>query len=395
MKDPLASVVVPVSTDFRSLGQCLESLVRQDFENKEIIVVCDPRAREAASLPQAAKNLRIIREKDPCTTDQLINSGMRAARGQVKILLMPHCIPVGNGWIRSMVEPFDSDEVGAVVSQCFAMGRTESGLPAQLLESIDPQQRRSSRPGLSPQRAVSHLCDAYRASLLADIHYFRGGHMASPGQAIDISIKIADAGYSVVLTDAAVASYNVPERHRRLRGVMREAWLYGYTDAVLDRLYDLRWLNSGVFAAALISLLLLPLAVLSLPAAVILSIALLVWGGFLALRAPLVHWECPVAILNFAAYAAVVLLIRDDWWPGLFGKERHPAIIRQWCWLGTLTGSYLLLVLYSGLQQAARTLRRPRGALYAIPVLLLSVPWLLLAGLGYLRGRVQRRAKAE
>jgi len=39
-------------------------------------------------------------------------------------------------------------------------------------------------------------------------------------------------------------------------------------------------------------------------------------------------------------------------------------------------------------------LRRPRGWIYALPVLLLSVPWWLLAGLGYLRGRLARRQRA-
>lgn len=395
MKEPLASVVIPVGTDSESLGQCLDKVARQDFESKEVIIVCDPRVGDLASLPRGSRQFRVIKERKPCTVARLVNSGMRAARGQFKILLMPHCIPVGDGWITSMIKPFEDDQVGVVVSQCFALDRTGPGLPARLLDSIDPQQRRSTKPGLSRQQVVSHLCDAYRASLLADIRYFEANDLASAGEAIDVSIKIADAGYSIVLSDAAVAAYNVPESRRRLLDVMLKAFEYGYTDAVLDRLHDLRWLNAGVLAGALLSLCLLPVAALSLPTAMILSLVLFAWGGFLALSLPLLRWECPVAVLNFAVYLTIILLIRQDWWPSFFGKAIHPAVIRQWCWLAALAGSYLLLVLHASLRGALRTCRRPRGVRYAVPVLFLSMPWWLLAGLGYLRGRLLRRAKSQ
>ncbi len=394
IENSLVSVVIPVVPGSHSLGQCLEKVVRQDFPNKEVIVVCAPGAADAASLPTRTKGVRVIREREPSTLARLVDSGMRTARGQFRILLMPHCVPVGDGWMRNMVAPFEDEQVGAVVSQCYELDRSEPGLAARLLDTIDPRQRRS--PGKSPGReqVVSYLCDAYRASVAANVDYLALEGLTASGQAIALSIKTAEAGYSIVLSDDAVAGYNAPEDRRRLGKVMAKALDYGRTDALLDRLHNLCWLNSGVLAAALLSLPLLPVAVLSLPAAVIVSIALFIWGWFLSLRVPLLRWECPAAIANFIAYAAVVLTIRGGWWPELFGREMHPAIIRQWCWLGALTGSYLLLIAYTCVRGAARALRRPRGWVYALPVLLLGVPWWLLAGVGYLRGRLVRRPRA-
>lgn len=395
MTDPLASVVIPVGSDAKLLGQCLDRVRRQDFKKKEIIVVCDPRAGDLASIPAGSEELRVIRQRRPSELGHLINSGMRAARGHVKVLLMPHCIPVGSGWLRVMVEPFERDEVGVVVSQCFPLERLEPGLPARLLDSVDPPQRRSKRAELAPQESVSHRCDAYRASLLADIGYFASDGLDGSGQAIDMSIKVADAGYSILLSHAAVAAYNVPESHRRLGAVLRKAIDYGRWDALLDRLYDLSWLNAGVFAAALLSLVLLPVAALSLSAALLLSIFIFAWGAFLVLRMPIVGWECPLAVVNFAAYVGVVLLARDDWAPGLFGRQTHPAIIRQWCWLAAITASNLLLVARVALRGALRTCRQHRGVLYALPVFLLGMIWWLLAGVGYLQGRLLGRRTGD
>jgi GT2 family glycosyltransferase len=390
MQDPVASVVIPLAKDAEFLGQCLDRLMRQDFDRKEIVVVCDPRAVDPAALPQGSEDLKIIKEAEPCTLGHLINRGMCAARGHVKILLMPHCAPVGNQWMRSMVEPFDNDEVGVVVSQC-AMPDHDLGLATRLLQSVDPQQRRNSHGSLRRQQVVSHLCDAYRASLLADIGYFEEHRLATPGEAVDVSLKIADAGHSIVLSDAAVATLSVPTAQKRLRGVLAKALDYGFSDAVLDKMYDLRWLNSSVCAAALFALLLLPVAAVSLPVAMILSAAVFACGWFIAVRVPVLGWDCQVFALNLGAYVVIMLLIRDDWCASVLGRQVHPAIIRQWSWLVAITGTYLFLLLKSGVQAGRRSLAMPKGARNVAPIVLLAMLWWLIAGAGYLRGVTQGR----
>lgn len=391
MKDLLASVVIPVGPGCESLGQCLDRVMHQDFVKKEVIVVCDPRAPEADALPRGSEELRVVRERQPRSPGQLINDGMRAARGHVKVLLMPHCVPIGSGWLQGLLEAFEDDDVGVVVSQCITAAESPPRLAARLLDSADPPLRRNGQGRPIPVQTVSHQCDAYRASVLADVGYFDTDGLTHPGEAVDMSIKMVDAGYAMVLSDKAVVRYGVPPAGSRLRSALRKALDYGHADAVLDRLYNLRWLNAGVHAAALCSLCLLPLALLSLPVAVAGSLLILVWSAFLALRMPLVGWECPVLAVNFAAYAAMMLLLRRDWAPGLFGMEMHPAIIRQWCWLAALGGSYLLLVGQAAGRGAVRTCRRAGGARYAPAVFLLGFLWWFLAGVGYVLGRLSSR----
>jgi hypothetical protein len=388
MKDLLVSVVIPVGPGAEYLGECMDRVTRQDHPKLEIIVVCEPAAANLASLPSGSDELRVIRERDECSLAHLVNTGMRAARGHVKILLMPHCVPSADDWVTTMAEPFSDDAVGAVVSQCEVEANGRPPLMFRLLESVDPQASRNRSGGLEKRLTVSYVCDAYRASLLADIGYFGAEAMGSPGEAIDASVKIADAGYSVVLSDRARAAYRIPRRRCETGLALRGALDFGRADAVLDRMYELRWLNSGVCAAALLSLFLLPVAALSLPIALILSFAVFVWGWFLAVRIPILGWECPTAVLNFAASATVVLLIRDDWWPELFGRELHPAIVRQWCWLAAVTASYLLVLLLKGLWSAIRSCRRLRDLPGAPAVLVLSLAWWLLAGVGYVRARL-------
>jgi len=384
MDEPVVSIVIPVGQDSVSPGQCLEAVLRQDYGKKEIIVVCDPRTDARDSLPAGSEEMRIIRERKPVPPGRLINDGMRAARGHVKILLKPRCIPVGDQWIRHMLAPFDDEMVGVVLSQTEPGGAGRAGLGDRLLESV--RDLRTSVRGQQPiQRdLVAHRCDAYRASLLADIGYF-GEELPEPGEAVAISIRIADAGYSILLSDRARAARG-GGRGQSLPQAFRKALDYGRADALLDKQYDLRWLNCGVHSVAFFSLFLLPLAVISLPAAVILSAALFIWGGFLSLRLPLIGFEYPVSVLNFALYVTAILAVRDGWSPGMFGKEIHPAILRQWLWLAAMTAIYLVLLFRTAAGNARRTLSQEAGLIYTAPVGLLSMAWWLVTGLGYLRG---------
>jgi GT2 family glycosyltransferase len=395
MSDLLASVVIPVRPGCSSLGQCLDRVLNQDAPRKEVIVVCDPGVSDAGDLPEGSEELRVLRHRQSDGVGQLINDGMRAARGHVKVLLMPHCVPIGNAWLQSMLEPFEDDGVGVVVSQCIAAPEARRGLGARLLESVDPPLRRNDAGRPVPTETVSHQCDAYRASVLADVGYFEADGLRHPGEAVDMSIKMADAGYSMLVSDKAVVSHCAQPAGARLDNALRTALDYGRADAALDKQYDLRWLNGGVHAAALASFCLLPLALLSLPVAVALSLLLLAWGAFLALRIPLLGWDCPVLAVNLAAYVGIMLVVRDDWAPGVFGKQMHPAIIRQWCLLAAIAGSYFLLVARAAGQGALRAVRRPGGVRYALPIFLLGFVWWLLAGVGYTLERFVPRARGK
>jgi len=348
-----------------------------------VIVVCDARAADVVALPGGSEEVRVIREPAATSPARLVNDGMRAARGHVKVLLRPHCVPAGKGWLRAMVEPFQDDTVGVVLSRC--QWPPVLGLGPRLLDSVDAFDACRAHSGKDAPPSVSHRCDAYRASLLADIGYF-SEELPTPGEAIDVSIRIADAGYSIVTSEVATVTCGVPPDRRTLGGALRKALDYGRADALLDRAYDLRWLNAGVFAVTLFSLLLPLVAALSLPVSVVLALAIFLWGWGLSVRAHVVHFDLPIAPLNAALYIAVILAIRDDWWPGLFGRTMHPAIVRQWCWVGAVTASYLLLLAWASAWGALRACRSRGGLAYALPILVAGALWRLLAGVGYLQG---------
>ncbi|NIM71037.1 MAG: hypothetical protein GTO48_11430, partial [Xanthomonadales bacterium] len=84
-----------------------------------------------------------------------------------------------------MTEPFGDEDVGVVVSRFASRQGNEPGVGMRLLESVWARQ---GPPG-AERKHVSHACDAYRASLLADVGYFRE-EIPSPGEALELSLRV-------------------------------------------------------------------------------------------------------------------------------------------------------------------------------------------------------------
>ena len=389
MNDIFVSVVIPVVRNGSPAGPCVQKVLKQSHEKREVIVVCEEQSQAQIPLPEQSNQVKVLKQKGRGGFAHLVNTGMRAARGTVKVLLTPECLPAGDQWLEQMLAPLEDESVGVVVSQCAIEHKKGASIGQQFSNAVWAVERTNRTGSPRKQQLVSHLCDAYRASVLAEMGYFDQDSFATPGEAADASLKIADAGYSIVLSPDAKVHYRPPDRYRRLSSVYAAGLDFGYSDAALGRTYGLERFNSRTFAAALFAVAAVPVAFASLPVAVILALAIFASGWFfLSVRVPLVPVECPVGLLNLALYVLVVLLIRDQWAPWLFGRQMHPALIRQWCIVGTVAGSYLGVVAAAAFGSAVRSAVRNRNVLFSVPIFFLALPWWLLTGIGFLRGMV-------
>lgn len=392
MQDPLVSVIIPASAAADAFPQCLKSILAQKHEKKEVIVVWA--GRDAPDLPG---KVRLVTVPSGATAAQKANAGLSAARGSVLALLQPHCLPQTDRWIEKIIADFADESVGAVVSQCAMAPDQRHTLAARLLHSVSSPVLRNRRDRARKVHLVGNLCDAYRARALAEVGLMRDGVLPAPGEAVDLSVSLAGAGYSIVLSPTAEVLYRDPPQTRSLRAVLRMGIEHGYADALIGKMHGVDWLGSRLYGAALLAMLLLPAAAVSLPVAFAAALALLLWGMFLPLRIPVLRWEWPAAAVNLALYVAIVFAVKDEWllerWPP--PDTPHPAIARQWELLAAMVGSYGLILLMAGVQSALRDALRLRGRASAFALVVLGALWWALSGLGFLWGYLLARAPSD
>ncbi len=381
----LVSVVIPVPADPDRAVETIEKVNKQTWEQRETVIVCSPDTElESTDYPRT----RVVQEQQCENMAQLINSGMNAAKGDVCVLLMPNCLPADDQWLTHLVAPFEDPEVSAVVSQCEGHETRESNLPARLMECVEsPQIEQSDAEEAREIHLLSHLCDAFRADIVtpSDDLYHTG--FPTPGEAVDLSVRISSANHKMVLSPRAKVFYYDPPRTRSLKTVLHNALHFGRADALLGKTHNIDWIGSRTYAAAVLSFLALPVALIDIPIAVIFTLIIFAWCWFLPLRVPLLKWEMPVSVLHIGVYAAIVLSIRGHWAPFIFPPQQwHPAVIRQWCFVTALPLSFLLILFYDGIRSAIRGLKDLRGIYFAPTILVLSMLWNLISGIGYMAG---------
>lgn len=111
---PSISIVIPTYNSERTLAQCLESIVRQDYPRKKIeIIIADGGSRD-----------RTLEVAEKFKVDRVLNNSLRtgeagkavgieAARKEIVLLQDSDNILDGEDWLRRMVEPFQDEGIVA------------------------------------------------------------------------------------------------------------------------------------------------------------------------------------------------------------------------------------------------------------------------------------------
>ncbi len=382
MAEPYVSVVIPLWGDSVSGELCIRSVLEQDFASKEILLVT-PSSRDVAAMAgEAADEVRIVTTAGAGSYNELVRRGLSAAKGDFRAVIMPQCRMQGKGWLKEAVAAFEDRDVALVIPQC--RSKASGGLAQKVCRSVLSGCGATVHGEHATVRVADPACAVYRASALVDLGVLDPEGLTPTAEGARVSLKAVESEHTLVqIESAGVVCSGLAEAG----GLLSEAVEAGYSDYVLERSHAARWLNAGLLAPLPFALLLIPLALVSLPWAVLLSVAVFVWGWFVSFGLPLRGWDSHVGVLNFVVYAAFALSVRNDWAPALFGKSIHPALLRQWLWLAAILTSYMLLLLAVSVRTAVDARRRIGCSLPgAIAVGAAATAWWIAAGVGYLKG---------
>jgi len=329
MPETLVSVIIPVAGPAPRLAECFNRLQRQSHARRELIVVCG--ASSATAVPRETQGVRLVRPRGPLSTAGLINRGLQTAKGELKVVLMPCCVPAGEHWLEEIIAAFGSRATGAVVGRCIP--RRESGLRAGawLMQAAGVPRPPRARGKPRACRTLSGMCDAFRADVLSAIPGPYEESLPVPAAAVALSARIRRAGHRILAIPGGTVLCHGPLRDCSMKEALKGALEWGHADAILSKAHKVEWLGSRRHLAALLALLLVPLGLVKLPLAVILAGLLFAWGWFLPVRVPLAGWVWPLAVLNLAFYMGLVLGLPREWTQVVFDPRTwHPAIVRQW-----------------------------------------------------------------
>jgi len=231
-RKPLVSVVVAGRNESAAIGDCIRSLVDQDYPNLEIIIVDDASTDETYAIARkfARKGLiRVIRNRESVGRTgrpTASNLGTRVSNGEF-IISLDADTTFDRGLIENMLAPFADPSVGAVAGNVLVRNISHNIVTRfQALEyfvSIDLRKRWSDLIGNTLQ--ASGAIGAFRRSAIMPIFGW-DPELAEDG---DISLRIIKSGWKIGFAPRAVAMTDAPDtwrvlmkqRYRWDRGALR------------------------------------------------------------------------------------------------------------------------------------------------------------------------------
>lgn len=110
-KKPRVSFVIRAYNEQKHLGNLLDSIQQQSFQDYEIILV-DSGSTDATLEIAARHPVRLIHIKpSDFTFGRSLNLGLAAARGEFAVLASAHVLPLSRDWLANLIAPFDDPVV--------------------------------------------------------------------------------------------------------------------------------------------------------------------------------------------------------------------------------------------------------------------------------------------
>ena len=226
---PSVSVIVPAFNAERTIGDCLEALLAQDYPRERLeVIAVDNRSTDRTAAVMCRYPVRVVAERRVQSSYAARNTGLAEARGAILCFTDADCLPEP-GWTRALVAALADDDAGG------AAGRIEAAPGTTLVESLQKDERvldaanAFTRPALPFAQTANA---AYRRVVFERVGLFDPSLVS--GGDLDLSWRMQRAGWGLAYAPEAV----VRHRHRTtFRGLVKLYAKNGHGAALLGHRY--------------------------------------------------------------------------------------------------------------------------------------------------------------
>ncbi len=192
------SVIIPVYNGEKTIGKCIESLLRQNKKPNEIIVVDDGSTDKTKEIIKKFRIIKLLEQKHKGPAAAR-NFGAKSAKCDVFIFTDSDCT-VDENWVSEMTKPFENKEVIGVQGRYKTLQKDVIARFVQL-EIEDRYDRMRKRRFID---FIGSYSAGYRKREFMQFGGFDESFSAASGEDPELSFKLAKAGHKMVFNNNAI-----------------------------------------------------------------------------------------------------------------------------------------------------------------------------------------------
>ena len=248
--DPTISVVVCTFNRKDMIVNCIQSLLRQGYEKKEIIVVDDASTDGTYEILKAYNSIRVIRHDTEKGSSHSKNEGVKEASGKIIAFTDDDCI-VSENWLEEISHAIRGcDMVGGPVRPLLN-GPVPPwwddglfwviGVSPKL--SIRIQHQNSPNYPFGSNMAIRKDILEKMQGFNEKLSRFNGGLLGT--EDVELCDKMSKLGHTIKLNSRMVVYHSVPRHRLTFRYVLRRARAEGVSNFIRGETFtnNLKWLS--------------------------------------------------------------------------------------------------------------------------------------------------------
>ena len=230
---PRISVVIPVFNCEKTMDKCLQSLIGQEHDAFEIIIVDDGSTDGTVQICRSHGGVNVIsRQRGGPSRGR--NIGIETARGEFVAFTDGDCVP-DSRWLAELEKGFAGPEIAGVGGdQLSPDDDTKTGKEIQGFLKAVGFLGDYVKDWKTPRETEHNpTCNAmYRRSVLLQVGGF--DEKLWPGEDVDLDYRIRKAGFKLVYNPGAVVRHYRPGTYRKFAAMM---FRYGSAQRQLVKKY--------------------------------------------------------------------------------------------------------------------------------------------------------------
>jgi cellulose synthase/poly-beta-1,6-N-acetylglucosamine synthase-like glycosyltransferase len=204
----MVSIIIPAYNAEKTIKQCLESIMNQDYaDDYEVIVVDDGSTDSTPRIVSEFSKVRLIRQKNAGPAFAR-NKGALGAKGEIILFTDSDCIP-GPSWISEMLKPFSENNEVVGVKGSYKTRQKEIIARFVQLEYEDKYNYMLKSDYID---FIDTYSAGFKKTVFIEMNGYNTEFPVACAEDIELSYRISSRGYKMVFNPNTIVYHTHPSR---------------------------------------------------------------------------------------------------------------------------------------------------------------------------------------
>src|SRR5438105_1607090 len=237
MTMPSATIIIPVWNGENGLQSCLNSVMKQDFESSEVIIIDDGSTDRSLEIVKNTvtedPQIKILTHAANQGLAKTLNEGIKTACGEFVLIVHQDCEMIDTNFLSKSVaalgqHPNIAAVTGRRVYEMKSLSDNEKLFMVANGHLAEIDHEESTTEDLT---FTEHKCDLFRKKLVESVGGFPDSKFRSSGEDQVLSSRLRSLGYRLVRLGSIRYKLGFGDKEASFKGILEKLHRYGKTQA--------------------------------------------------------------------------------------------------------------------------------------------------------------------